>query len=228
MVSFKRLLPVLLVLPLALGLMVEGARLLMAGVAGYQADAFLTAWAKAGSEPAPQAWQVARQAAARAVQLYPAANGAYLDRLGRVYSWQHFQQPFGQKQAAPARRAARQAFRDALAARPVSPFTQARLLHSKLYLLEFDTEFDQAFRRADALGQWQLAVNRELAEVGLIAWPSLTPAQRELTLKHAQRAVAFSLRESQHVMRLAQHTGMTGVLCQHLDTELKTNRKICL
>lgn len=222
----------LLVLVLAAGLVAGGARLLAAGLASLRAEAFLSDWARRGAEPDPRAWQVALAAARQAVALYPVANGDYLDRLGRVYSFRHFQHPFavphlGADAVGQSRRGALQAYRAAVAARPDWPFTQVRLLHAKLYLLQFDAEFDRTFARAAALGPWRIEVNRELAEIGFAAWPSLTPAQRELTLVHAQRSVAFSDAEARTVLARARAAGLAPALCRALPAALKAQRRLC-
>lgn len=141
-------LPALLVLLLALGLLVAGGRMSVAGIANYQAGAFIAAWEKAGSEPSARAWHVAHDAAQRANSLYPVANGDYLDQLGRVYSWQQFRQPYATPAANGSRQAALAAYRAAVAVRATWPYSWERLAHAKLYLQQFDDEFDQAFNQA--------------------------------------------------------------------------------
>lgn len=208
-------------------LLVVGARFLLAGLASFQAEAFISAWSKTASEPSPRAWQIAHQAAQRAISLSPVANGDYLDRLGRVYSWQHFRQPYAAPAAQSSRRAALQAYRAAVAARPAWPFTWARLAHSKLYLQEFDSEFSHALARAFALGPWRIQVNRELAEIGFQAWPHLTLAQRQATLESARRSIADGPKEAQNMRRVAQASGHLGTLCNGLKDKLPSTPPLC-
>ncbi|AYC31453.1 hypothetical protein D3880_03175 [Pseudomonas cavernae] len=217
-----------LVLLLALVLLFAGGRMIVAGIASYQAEAFLAAWEKAGNEPEARAWQIAHDAAQRAIGLYPVANGDYLDRLGRIHSWQQFRQPYAAPTAELSRRAALAAYRAAVVARPAWPYTWARLAHSKLYLQEFDGEFDQALAQAFQLGPWRIGVNRELAEVGFSAWPHLDESQRQATLESARRSVAYGPAEAQRLLKVAQHTGMLQMLCDSLNSELKSTRKLCL
>lgn len=218
--------PILLVLLLALALLIAGGRMSLAGIASYQAEAFIGAWAKTGTEPSDRAWQVAHDAAQRANALYPVANGDYLDRLGRVYSWQQFLQPYAAPAAQDSRRAALGAYRASVAARSTWPYTWERLAHSKLYLQEFDDEFAQAMAQAFQRGPWRIGVNRELADIGFSAWPKLNPSQRQAALESARRSVANGPAEAQRMLRLAEITGRVAELCNSLSPELKTARKL--
>jgi hypothetical protein len=217
----------LLVILCAVLLLVIGARFVLAGLASFQAEAFISAWSKTTSEPSPRAWQIAQQAAQRAVSLSPVANGDYLDRLGRVYSWQYFRQPYAAPAAQSSRRAALHAYRAAVAARPMWPYSWARLAHSKVYLQEFDAEFDQAFARAFALGPWRIAINRELAEIGFQAWPHLTLAQRQATLESARRSVADGPSEAHNMRRIAEASGHLATLCKALTGQPQSGQQIC-
>ncbi|MFC5694235.1 hypothetical protein ACFPU0_01530 [Pseudomonas sp. GCM10022186] len=215
-----------LLLVLSFGLLVAGARMLLAGIASYQAEAFIGSWDKRGNEPGAAAWDVAHNAAQRAIELYPVADGDRLDRLGRIYSWKQFRQPYADSVAQHSRRAALDAYRAATGARPTWPYTWARLAHSKLYLQEFDDEFDRAMVQAFQLGPWRIGVNRELAEIGLNAWPHLSPAQRRATLESARRSLAFGNAEALHLLEVAQRAGRIQVLCDGLSHELRSTRKL--
>ncbi|NBA96533.1 hypothetical protein [Pseudomonas sp. R5(2019)] len=215
-----------LVLPLALVLLFAGACMIVAGIASYQAEAFISDWEKAGNEPEARAWQIAHDAAQRATSLYPVANGDYLDRLGRIHSWQQFRQPYAAPTAASSRHAALDAYRAAVAARPSWPYTWAHLAHSKLYLQEFDDEFAHALSQAFQLGPWRIGVNRELAEIGFSAWPHLSESQRQTTLESARRSIAYGHAEAQRLLKIAQHTDKLPQLCGSLSRELINNRKL--
>ncbi|MNZ17683.1 hypothetical protein D3C78_346780 [compost metagenome] len=221
-------LAILLVIVLSLPLLFIGGRMLLAGIAGYQAEAFLQNWEKKGEEPDQQAWLIAYDAAQRAIDLYPVANGAYQHRLGQIQQWQQFRQPFGAEKAQASRRAALEAFRAATQARPTWPDHWAALAYAKLYLLEFDAEFHAALAQARELGPWRIDINRRLAEIGFIAWPQLDAAERDSILESARRTVAFSTQEAKSLLAIAAQTGMTSALCQSLNDDLKTSRKLCL
>lgn len=224
---FTTLLAILLIALLAVVLLVIGARMTLAGSASYQAEAFLDDWQAKGQEPSERAWQVAHAAAQRAISLYPTHAGDDHQRLGHIYQWQHFRQPFGAPQANASRHDALTAFREATALRPNWPFGWVDLAYAKLYLLEFDSEFHQALENARQLGPWRIGVNSRLAEIGFIAWPQLDAAQRNSILESARRTVSHSRGDSQKVFAIAANTGMTDVLCAALDDESRLAHKTC-
>lgn len=217
----------LLVLLVSAALLFVGVRMTAAGIASYQAEAFLQDWTGKGTEPDPSAWTVAQDAAQRAVNLYPVANGEYFDRLGLVHSWQHFAQPYGSPDALSSRLAALDAYRASLEARPVWPNTWARLATTKLQLAVFDGEFKQALARAAELGPSRSAVQREVISTAFAAWLQLSETERERFLESARRSVAYSQREAQQVHSMATQHGVSNVLCKSLDTDIKTTRKLC-
>lgn len=220
-------LAILLVIVLSLPLLFAGGRMLLAGIAAYQAEAFMQNWEKKGEEPDQQAWLIAHDAAQRAIDLYPVSNGAYQHRLGQIQQWQQFRQPFGAEKAQASRRAALEAFRAATQARPTWPDHWAALAYAKLYLLEFDAEFHDALRQAQELGPWRININRRVAEIGFIAWPQLSATERESALESARSTIAYSTQEAQTLLAIAEQTGMTDELCNSLTPELKTTRKLC-
>lgn len=216
-----------LVLLASLGLVFAGLRMAGAGFASYQAEAFLQDWAGKGTEPSDAAWRVAEGAAQRAVSLYPVANGEYLDRLGRVYSWQQFERPYGSPDALGSRLAALDAYRGSLEARPVWPNTWARLANTKLHLALFDDEFKQALEKASALGPSRIEVQREVVMVVFAAWPQLSTQERARFIESAHRAVAYSDNEGKRIFQLAEHAGVTAVLCRSLPLEIQAKRQLC-
>lgn len=215
-----------LVLLAAAALLYAGARMIPAGIASYQAEAFIGAWEQGSGEPAPRAWQIAHEAGQRAIELYPAADGDRLDRLGRIHSWQQFRQPYGQAEAEPSRRAALAAYRASVAARPNWPYSWARLAHAKLYLQEFDAEFHQALSEALRLGPWRIGVNRELVEIGFSAWPHLDKTQRQAIEESARRVAEYGAWEAKHLLRIAEHTGRVAELCASLSLATVTSRQL--
>lgn len=220
----------LLVLPLALLLAWGGARAGLSGIASFQAEAFLADWESKRVEPDARAWQVAHAAAQRSIALYPVADGERLDRLGRIYSWQQFRQPYAVAEAAESRQAALDAYRAAVAVRPTWPYSWARLAHTKLYQQDFDGEFADALNQAFQRGPWRVRVNSELAEIGFGAWGQLSQAQRQATLESARRSVAYGMNEARYQLEVAQHSGRLRELCSGLSPEMIALRKltICL
>src|SRR5690606_41902172 len=72
------------VLAVALALLYCGLRLLAADMNSYQAASFVSDWQGRGHVPSEKAWQVARDAAQRAVAVSPVASGSHYHRLGGV------------------------------------------------------------------------------------------------------------------------------------------------
>ncbi|MNR25714.1 hypothetical protein D3C85_1428790 [compost metagenome] len=69
-------------------------------------------------------------------------------------------------------------------------------------------------------------MNRELAEIGLSAWPQLNEAQRQATLESARRSLSFGNAEAQHLLEVAQRTGRLRELCDSLSPELRSTRTL--
>lgn len=204
-----------LVLLSATGMLGLGVAMTRAGVDTVRADAFMTHWAAQGGEPEVRAWEAAQLAAAAAASRYPVANGEYEDRLGRVYQWRHFQHSFGDEAARASREQAVAAFERSLAVRPVAPGTHARLARSHLYLLQLDAPLARHMALARAQGPWQPDVNRELAEVGLVAWPSLAPAQRVQAMDAYCAAQALPAPSPDPLPELARRVGASPASCQN-------------
>lgn len=216
-----------LCLLLSLGLLGGGTALALAGLERYRADTFLAHWAQQRKEPDDAAWQVAVAAAESARAWYPVRNGDYEDRLGRTLVWRHFQQRLAMPDAQVTRDAATEAYRRALAAREVAAYTRARLAHAKLYMLQVDDEFAREYGRALEQGPWRPEVLRELAEVGLDAWPLLAPAQREQAILAFRRAVTLGGRQARDLMQAADAKGLREVFCQHATGTLRQENVDC-
>lgn len=217
----------LVVLGVSLLVAVSAARMVPAGIASYQAQAFMAHWRKSGQEPGAEAWHIARDAGQRSVNLYPVANGLYLNQLGLVEQWKSFRHAFAEPDAEDSRRASLTALRQAVTARPTWPSGWVDLAWAKVYLQEFDSEFEHALQEASRLGPWRIGINRAVSEIGFTNWPHLTPELRALVLESTRRAVAHSPRETRTLMQIAGSTGMSDTLCGALPRKLADDRKIC-
>ncbi|GGK05565.1 hypothetical protein [Pseudomonas matsuisoli] len=196
--------------------------MLEAGIASYRAERYLQYWETLKEAPSASARTKAKEAALEATESFPVANGEYLDRLGRVYAWD--------KGAAPGHddmAAARLSFSESLEARPSWPWTWVRMVYAKLQLEEVDDEFSNALLRADQTGGGYQEVDRELAQMGLRAWPQLTVSERALVLKAAGRSIASSKVSARSIYAVAQRTGQTVPLCLSLAASIKTRQHIC-
>jgi hypothetical protein len=194
---------------LLLGLAMTGT-----GIEKVRAEAFMERWAQKGSEPDALAWSAARDAAATAVARYPVFNGEYEDRLGRVYLWRHFRQPPGAAIARDSLEQAREAFDRSLSARPVAPATQARLAHTYLLLQQPGAALSRHISMARAQGPWQVEVNREVAEVGLMAWPSLAPVPRQQAMDAYCAALLVPPPAQDPLLALARRVGQLPTSCR--------------
>lgn len=192
-----------------------GAAMTGAGIERVRAEAFMSHWAEQGAEPEAAAWQAAQRAASTAVARYPVANGDYEDRLGRVYLWRHYRHDFGAETARESRQQAVAALQRSVAARPVAPGTQARLARAHLYLQQLEAPLARHMALARAQGPWNRDVNRELAEVGLVAWPSLAPAQRRQAMEAYCAAQLLPAAQQDPLPELARRVGAAPVSCQN-------------
>ena len=222
--GFSRL-GVLLLAALSALLLAVGALLTLAGVADYQTRAFLADWEARGTAPSARAWDVAHDAAQRALAYHPGPNGAYLERLGLVHAWRHFGLPPGAPDAQASRLAARDALRAATQARPSAPLAWAGLAHTKLLLLEFDAELPQAMAQAVHQGPWRPDVNRRVAETGFIAWPQLDAQTRTLSLEAARRALESHTPQPAGLLALAMVAGQRTTLCTGLTSPTQARLK---
>lgn len=205
-------------------------RMLLAGLFSQQAQHFLDDWATArAEEPSAAAFAVAEHAALTAVGLYPSASGADLDRLGRVYQWQYHRHPAtsADPEVIASRRAAVEAYRAAVAARPLWPYTWVRLAQAKLSLGEADAEFRDALRRASELGPWRPGVNRGISQIGFQAWRALDAQTRRLVLESAGRSAALGAAEAREVLRLADSVGQGAAVCAALPADLNHKSRVC-
>ncbi len=200
---------------------------LVAGLSHSQAQLFLDDWGKSGQEPSERAWQLTTNAAERARVWYPGTNAAYADSLGRAYEWYKVKLPFGHPEAEAARRQAVEAYRESIASRPLWPYTWAQLAFAKLRLLEFDDEFDLALKKAAELGRERVRVHAPLAEIGMIAWPSLDTEQRAATWRSLELVLRYDPRRAKYLHQLAKEANLYPQLCAALDPELLQKRRWC-
>lgn len=207
----SRKLPLLGLMLAALIMAFTGGRMLLAGAYLHQTDSFLNHWAAKNSQPDTTAWQVAEQAAHSAIALYPAANGAYYDRLGRVYDWQHISEPMAGPAAKASRAQAISAYRQAIASRPQWPFSHLNLATAKLRQGELDDEFKQAMARGFELAPWRAIAYQQTAWLGLVSWHTLNPEQQALVAQavaHGLDHTAHSKKQTEQLLTRLQRTDL--------------------
>lgn len=220
----------LMVLGLILAASVAGLGfyIFKAGFAQYQTRAFLDDWAEQGVPPNPKAWNIAVNAAEQSVALSPFVdNGEYLDNLGRVYEWRHFDLPYGDVEAKGSRESALDAYRRATQARPLWPYTYAQLAFVKLRLLQFDEEFEYAYVQAFELGPWRAGVQQQLAEISFIAWPSLNTHLKELAITSFQRLERIDPSAARSLVKRYSTSTMLSFICANNRRSEEVELKFC-
>jgi len=223
---FRKLLLIILIV-CCLPLIYFGTRMMLAGFWADQMNTFLTDWQQRGEQPADDAWQIAYEAATKAIELYPVENGEYYSGLGLVWQWKQYHNFFGDFEAKHSRQQALAAYRIAVIARPSWPYDWANLAFSKVRLLEFDNEYKAALHKAVELGPWRIGINKQVAEMGLISWPELDLATQEIVLEAIKRTVDYGPRDSKWLEKQAKRWQMMAIFCGSIDDELKLQRKIC-
>ncbi|MBV1790206.1 hypothetical protein KQ940_19295 [Marinobacterium sp. D7] len=216
-----------LLLVVCLPMLYLSATSFMSGVSSSQAEMFLRYWGEKREQPSDPAWLAAAAAAERAVSVGPGTNGDYWDRLGRIYEWRYINEPFGSELADASRERALEGYRASVEARPLWPHTWVQLAFVKLRLLEFDDEFDRALVQAFTLGPWRMNVQAQLAEIGMIAWPQLTPEQKAATWESMERTLRYSSQRARPLQDLAKRAGLYNELCAAVDPALLAQRKWC-
>lgn len=212
---------------MALALMAVSAMTLLSSMHASQAQMFLDDWGNRGELPSEKAWHVAAQAAERSTALSVTAQGKYLDRLGRVYEWQHVTLPFGATAATESRQKALAAYRSSIETRPLWPYTWVQLAFVKLRLLEFDQEFDRALQQANQLGPTRVRVQAPLAEISFIAWPQMDEGQRQTAWQAFEFTLGQDGRRAARLKGLIDQAGLTDEMCRVVDSELTARRKWC-
>ncbi|SDU08077.1 hypothetical protein [Halopseudomonas salegens] len=209
-------------------LLITGSRLLVSGIAGYQVQAFIENWRQRNSEPNPIAWQVAADAADRAVRWHPGTSGYHLEQRGHLYQWQHYQHGYGDPAVADAREQSVVSLRQAIAARPSWPDNYLGLAHGKMQLWQLDSEFLQALDKAHYYGPWRPHIQAGLARISLQIWPQLPPSQQQQALETVQRSLRLNgRRHARQLLSLPLHTMTLSDVCARLSPDTPARDELC-
>ena len=114
------------------------------------------------------------------------------------------------REAVALTRDARLRFRQALSQRPTSPFLWANLALAKLYLDEFDAEFNAALRHADELGPWEPIVQQVVVFAGLAAWQQLEPGVQQALVRTLERG---ALRNAEKMIQIVKSYRRFDLIC---------------
>ena len=234
----RRLVAATVLLIAGIGGALIGGQLLLSAVNAASAQRFLNDWAALGQEPSPAAFAAAEAAAIQAIRFHPGPTGEGWDRLGRVYDWAHWREPFaegplsatsigparileaplgvaGADSVQATRLRALSAHEQAVAERPLWPYGVARLALARLRAGGTDAELNELIQAAFRLGPWRPSVNRRITEIGLLGWRWLDRDTRDIVLENARRTVRYSRADERWVIELAEATGK-GLLIETL------------
>jgi hypothetical protein len=101
-------------------------------------------------------------------------------------------------------------FRQALAGRPLWPYSWANLLTVKDKLGQVDKEFNLALGRSAELGPWEPRVQLQVVDSGLRYWSRLGGAERELV----QQKVLDALKvQPRNVFAIVRDYGRADLVC---------------
>ena len=212
-----------LVALLALVSLILGLRLGVAALKDYQASSFLSSWERQRTIPSEQAWQVGLSAARQAQAWFPGSNAQLTERLGYFWQWRAHQlgaQGAGATPAlAEAKQQAIQQFREAIKLRPQWPFAWLGLAYAKLVANQLDSEFEQALILAQQYAPERNPVNARVAEIGLIAWSHLSPAQQQRVMLSIVKTHRYSPSSRKALLDLAAELQHLSWLCVELSEQ---------
>ena len=105
---------------------------------------------------------------------------------------------------------AAQDYRDALATRPLWPYTWVNLLSARDKLGQADAEFNVALEKAAETGPWEPRVQLQLIRSGVRYWDELKTPQRAVVRAKAADALRVQPRE---VFEIARFYGRPDLVC---------------
>ena len=178
-----------MILPLILLLlaMLHAGRTGMASLFAMQAGGALDSWTLSKVKPRSDEIRKSLYALETAIWL-DSGNPSFLENLARL---RMVEAETDQAHKEIHLRAALSAIRQAIALRPVSPYSWGILLVAKSRLNEIDPEFYRALANATFLGPWEPEVQLEVARAGIEHWGRMDFQQREDVRKDISRAMKW-------------------------------------
>jgi len=156
----------------------ESQRLIRADFASVAALEQVAKWvARTESPPSVQAWESARAAIERAVEIVP-DDPAMHEVRGDVYVVAGSQRWFDAQQRQTCFREAIGSYRKSLQLRPTEPQTWASLAAAYYGAREYGAPLQEAWARALALGPHEGQVQPMLMDLALATWSDATPEMR--------------------------------------------------
>ncbi len=109
----------------------------------------------------------------------------------------------------------------AIELRPQWPYSWANKALMKAYLEEFDTEYLEAMQQSEHFGPWELSVNLTVLQAGLIGWFSLTPDDKLVVVRAADRATEHNWRSARNLLDLYQRRYSVCAFMQRTEMQKK-------
>ena len=149
----------------------------------------------------------------RALSYFP-KHPDYLDLAGNLQELQADQPGVVGKAHREALEGAADYYRNALAVRPLWPYSWVNLLSVKDKLGQVDMEFNSAMHRAVETGPWEPGVLSQVMSSGLHRWEYLGRTEKELIQKVIKTALKVQPRE---VFSLVRSYGRPDLVCDKSD-----------
>jgi len=190
----------------------------------FEARTVLTRATQESQLPKPAELAEAQTSLREAIALEP-ANPLFVEQLARVHEMRALQLSRDDPARREESRSALARFREAASMRPASPYAWAAIAALKLRLDDIDFEFYGALQRAERYGRWEPAIQVELADIGLAAWPLLAQPAKVLTLEAIARALP---RQAKEIRRIAAAHGTLGEVCAAENRLRKSPTGLCV
>lgn len=215
--------------------LITGLRWAVADWNAMSAQALLRDWQEVQSPPSAAALAAAEQRALVSIQWHPGPSGENWDRLGRIYGWASYEEPIiphdgqpnitaasilDQPPLGPAgltdpqqtRLRALAAYKQAVALRPLWPYSRIRLAAARVEAGIFDDRVAEDIARAYELGPWRRSINREIARIGLMTWAYLDGSTQVFVLENIRRAATFGADDVEWLRGIAKALGREAVI----------------
>ena len=116
------------------------------------------------------------------------------------------------------------AHRTALSYRPTWPYSWSNLALMKAYAGQFDAEQSEALLKANQFGPWELPVQVNIVQAGLMSWNTLTQVDRLIVAANVQKGLRYTKRRD--ITQLVQRYQRVDEICTMLNSD-KTTRQLC-
>jgi hypothetical protein len=161
-------------------------------------------WLASRSQPGEQTMGWVQEDLERAVKLQP-SDPKSQELLGALKARRIERQEFLSESVVH--------FTNSLATRPTSPYTWANLAEVNYRMGKTTQEFENALRRASALGPAEPEVQRTVANLGLAVWNEVQPSTRAAIDRMVTEGIK---RNPLEMLQIGERRGRLDVVCGHL------------